>query len=57
MTVKELRDMLPKDQDDKNVVFVSGSGIQWEFNTSTLENPKTTKTNDGTSEQFVIFIK
>ena len=57
MTVKELRDMLPKNQDDKNVVFVSGSGVEWNFNKKIVENPKTTKTNDGKSEQVVIFIK
>jgi len=57
MIVKELREMLKGKDDDKNVVFISGSGSQWEFNTSTVENPKTTKTNDGKSEQVVIFIK
>ena len=57
MTVKELRDMLPKNQDAKNVVFVSGSGVEWNFNKKVLENPKVTKTNDGKSEQVVIFIK
>lgn len=57
MIVKELREMLKGKDDEKNVVFISGSGSQWEFNTNTLENPKTTKTNDGKSEHVVIFIK
>ena len=57
MIVKELKKMLKDEDNEKNVVFISGSGSQWEFNTSTIENPKTTKTNDGKSEQVVIFIK
>ncbi len=57
MIVKDLKEKLKDKDADKNVVFISGSGSQWEFNTSTIENPKTTKTNDGKSEQVVIFIK
>ena len=57
MTVKDLKELLKDKDDKKNVVFISASGSQWEFNTSTVENPKTTKTNDGKSEQVVIFIK
>ena len=57
MTVKDLKKMLEGKDDEKNVVFISCSGTEWEFNTSTSENPKTTKTNDGKSEQVVIFIK
>ncbi len=57
MTVKELKEMLKGKDDEKNVVFISGSGTAWEINTSLQENPKTTKSNDGKSEQVVIFIK
>ncbi len=57
MTVKELKKMLEGKDDDKNIVFISSSGTEWTFNTSVLENPKKTKTNDGKSEQVVIFIK
>ena len=56
MTVKELKKMLEGKDDDKNIVFISGSGVEWTFNTNVLENPKKTKTNDGKSEQVVIFI-
>lgn len=57
MTVKELKEMLKGKDDEKNIVFVSCSGTEWEFNQSVQENPKKTKTNDGKSEQVVIFIK
>ncbi len=57
MTVKELKEMLKDKDDEKNIVFISCSGTQWELNTSVSENPKITKTNDGKSEQVVIFIK
>ena len=57
MTVKDLKELLKDKDAKKNVVFISGSGSQWEFNTNTIENPKITKTNDGKSEQIVIFIK
>ena len=57
MKVKELKEMLKGKDDEKNVVFISGSGTAWEINTSLQENPKTTKSNDGKSEQVVIFIK
>ncbi len=57
MKVKELKEMLKGKDDEKNVVFLSTSGVAWNINTSVLENPKTTKSNDGKSEQVVIFIK
>jgi len=57
MTVKDLKKKLEGKDDDKNVVFISCSGSEWTFNTSVLENPKTTKSNDGKSEQVVIYIK
>ncbi len=57
MTVKDLKELLKDKDNKKNVVFISGSGSQWEFNTNTKDNPKVTKSNDGKSEQVVIFIK
>lgn len=57
MIVKDLKKLLEGKDDKLNVVFISASGSQWEFNTKTIDNPKVTKTNDGKSEQVVIFIK
>lgn len=57
MTIKELKKKLEGKNDDKNIVFISSSGTEWTFNEETHENPKKTKTNDGKSEQVVIFIK
>jgi len=57
MTVKELKEMLPKDQDENNIVFISCSGTEWNINTKVKENPKITKSNDGKTDQAVIFIK
>ena len=57
MTVKDLKELLKNKDDKMNIVFISASGSQWEFNTKTIDNPKVTKTNDGKSEQVVIFIK
>ena len=57
MKVKDLKKMLKDKDDEKNVVFISTSGMAWGINTSVPENPKTTKSNDGKSEQVVIFIK
>ncbi len=57
LTVGKLKKFLEGHDVEKNVVFISGSGSQYEFNTNASENPKTTKTNDGTSEHVVIFIK
>lgn len=57
MTVKDLKELLKDKDEKKNIVFISASGSQWEFNTKTIENPKVTKSNDGKSEQVVIFIK
>ena len=57
MTVKELKEMLKSKDDDKNVVFLSTSGVAWDINTSVPENLKTTRSNDGKSEKVVIFIR
>ena len=57
MTVKELKEMLKSKDDDKNVVFLSNSGVAWDINTSVTENLKTTRSNDGKSEKVVIFIR
>ena len=57
MKVKDLKKMLEGKDDEKDLVFLSGSGVAWDINTSVPENPKTTKSNDGKSEQVVIFIK
>lgn len=57
MIIKDLKKLLEGKDDKLNVVFISGSGSQWEFNTNTKDNPKVTKSNDGKSEQVVIFIK
>ncbi len=57
MKVKDLKKMLEGKDDEKDLVFLSSSGIAWDINTSVPENPKTTKSNDGKSEQVVIYIK
>ena len=57
MKVKDLKKMLEGKDDEKDLVFLSSSGVAWDINHSVPENPKTTKTNDGKSEQVVIFIK
>lgn len=57
MKVKDIKKMLEGKDEEKNVVFLSGSGVEWNINEQVLNNPKETKSNDGKSEQVVIFIK
>lgn len=57
MKVKDMKEMLKGKDDETDLVFLSSSGTAWEINNSLQENPKVTKSNDGKSEQVVIFIK
>lgn len=57
MTVGDIRKALEGKDENKNVVFVSTSGLEWVVNKQVLQNPLDTKSNDGESEQVVLYIK
>ncbi len=52
MKIKELREMIKDYNDEKDVVFLSTSGMEWKLNKKVKNNPS----DKGKDKQVVIYI-